>query len=272
MENQIEIEPNTYQFDKTENISSVNSAWFALKASLMDDQHIKYRLNEGDIVRIGRITTRIKEIKFQQDKNIEKNNEISINTNLNLKEMNTIKTIKSDKLIERNKGLKNNNMTTMNTEGINFKKQCPKYSNNENELNLNGTIQTSLSKSKIIKIGKFKEKKQKTCRICYVEEDDGENNPLVQPCICAGTMKYIHLGCLKQWLSTRSCVKIDGSDDCSIFLVKQVECELCKTKLPDYIRHNQKLYEVLDFRSEFDKYLTLESLNKTVHRSKNAAF
>ena len=45
----------------------------------------------------------------------------------------------------------------------------------------------------------------KLCKICYgEEEEDHPENPLVQPCKCSGTLKYIHLNCLKQWINTKS--------------------------------------------------------------------
>ena len=52
---------------------------------------------------------------------------------------------------------------------------------------------------------------QKICRICY-QEDDEEKNPLIQPCLCSGSLKYIHLNCLKQWIGTRNCVRIDNNE------------------------------------------------------------
>ena len=80
-------------------------------------------------------------------------------------------------------------------------------------------------------------------------------------------MKYIHLSCLKQWIGTRSRTKIDGSEDWTIFLIKPVECESCKTKFPDFIKHEDILYPLLDFSNEFESYLTLESL--TLDKQKN---
>ena len=98
-------------------------------------------------------------------------------------------------------------------------------------------------------------------------EEENDKNPLVQPCICSGSMKFIHLSCLKQWIGTRSCIKIDNTEDCSIFLIKPVECELCKTKFPDFIKHEGILWPLLDFTNEFASYLTLESL--TLDKQKN---
>jgi hypothetical protein len=39
----------------------------------------------------------------------------------------------------------------------------------------------------------------KRCRLCYEGEED---SPLVQPCACNGSMKWIHEHCLEQWRRT----------------------------------------------------------------------
>ncbi|KAL1491077.1 hypothetical protein ABEB36_011730 [Hypothenemus hampei] len=44
------------------------------------------------------------------------------------------------------------------------------------------------------------------CRICHCEAD--AENPLLSPCFCSGSLKYVHQNCLRQWLAasdTRSC-------------------------------------------------------------------
>jgi len=41
-----------------------------------------------------------------------------------------------------------------------------------------------------------KNKKPRVCRICY-GKDTSVENPLICPCICKGSMKYIHFQCLK---------------------------------------------------------------------------
>jgi hypothetical protein len=43
------------------------------------------------------------------------------------------------------------------------------------------------------------------CRICLEEEDvknPGEN-PFITPCKCIGSMKYIHVTCLRDWLDAK---------------------------------------------------------------------
>jgi hypothetical protein len=59
---------------------------------------------------------------------------------------------------------------------------------------------------------------------------------------------------------TKSCVKIDESEFCCVYIFSETECELCKAKLPDLIFHNKKLYSLLDFSDDFKNYLILECL------------
>ena len=217
--------PNAFKLDENDNICTLNSAWFIFKQSKFENKMSKYKINQGDIIRIGRITTRIKNIYFSGA-----SNNINIGNTSNL--------------IEVQEQSKNKLSTNAVTE-----------SNNSN-------IKKSLKKNN----SKGNNKINKICRICYMEEDD-ESNPLVQPCICSGSMKYIHLNCLKHWINTRSFDKIESNELCSIYIIKPVECELCKTKFPDFIRHNGKLFSLLDFQYEYKNYLTLESL--TLDKNKN---
>ena len=36
------------------------------------------------------------------------------------------------------------------------------------------------------------------CRFCFSEEQD-ENNPFISPCLCIGSVKYVHRDCLSRW-------------------------------------------------------------------------
>ncbi|XP_019943618.2 E3 ubiquitin-protein ligase MARCHF8 isoform X4 [Paralichthys olivaceus] len=51
---------------------------------------------------------------------------------------------------------------------------------------------------------------QDICRICHCEGDD--ESPLITPCHCTGSLRFVHQACLQQW--------IKSSDTCC--------CELCK--------------------------------------------
>ena len=222
----------------------------------MQDKIVKYKINQGDIIKFGRITIRIKEINKNKNLNLnksidfsQKNNKVdSLNDKINLEE---------NLSNNENDNLKKNPLT-FSTE-IKKKKVLTLSNNNSQKKLMNEPEQINVFQSTQ---KYFRNKLPKICRICYVEEDPIENldNPLIQPCKCTGSLKYIHLNCLKQWLNTKSCIKVEKNDKFSMFIVKEVECELCKTVFPDYVRHKDKLYEILDFKSEFENYLTIESL------------
>ena len=67
------------------------------------------------------------------------------------------------------------------------------------------------------------------CRICLSEEY-GEANPLFSPCKCKGTMKFIHIKCLQEWLNSKKVQK--DSENVKTFFWKSLDCELCKTPFP----------------------------------------
>ena len=139
--------------------------------------------------------------------------------------------------------------------------------NNKNNSNDNNSIITNFSQNlKEVQIEKIKKKietkentQNKLCRICYGEEEN-EDNPLLQPCTCSGSMKYIHLNCLKTWISTSVNIKIESTEYCNIYTYKPAECELCKTTFPDFMRHKGKLYNILDFYNNFSSFLIFECL------------
>ena len=56
------------------------------------------------------------------------------------------------------------------------------------------------------------------CRICHCEGTIDE--PLISPCLCLGTMRYLHQSCLQRWIKSAG--------------VKS--CELCKF---DFIMHSE---------------------------------
>lgn len=244
---------NSYGIDDNENICTKNSTWFSFKGTKVDEKPFKYKITEGDIIKIGRIVTRIKKISYHNNNTDFKGGSDGIaNHYQSIKEGGGQNITNKKKTLVRNERL------------IEISKDDIKSLRSEEAESKGGNI--SIANSSIIKDNNNNKASSRVCRICYGEEDTA-SNPLVQPCKCSGSMKYIHLTCLKQWLNTSRCIKVESNENCSIFLVKQVECELCKTKFPDLIKHHGKLYHILDFDSEFPNSLVLESL--TLDKKKN---
>ena len=63
-----ELQINEIKKDENGNVCSLNNAWFLLKQNKIKDAFNKYKLQVGDIIKIGRIITRIKDIKFDNKK------------------------------------------------------------------------------------------------------------------------------------------------------------------------------------------------------------
>lgn len=76
------------------------------------------------------------------------------------------------------------------------------------------------------------------CRICLCgEEIDNNTNPLISPCKCSGSMKWVHLQCLRTWMSGRLNL---SSDACTLsFYWRSLECELCRIPYPRKICTNE---------------------------------
>ena len=284
-DSQIFLNFNKVEFDETQNISSVNNAWFLLKPEKMENQIIKYKINEGEIIKIGRITIRIKDIKYEGYKSdfflnkISKNGTLTFSHNsnkeINLNDYNS--NIKINEIVQIKSNQKeldflrtDGNQTVVTNKPAKYKLSLKDKDINEN----NNNIREMNSENKKINENmiandekKNNSTKNKYCRICYMEENDSNENPLLNPCICSGSMKFIHYTCLKHWINNKCYSKIEINNDCSILKVKPVECELCKTKFPDLIIKNGNVFNISEFKPDYNNYFIFESL--TLDKNKN---
>lgn len=232
--------------------------------------------------------TRVKEIKFNKKESFENNNDKN-EKNINMAKYVATTDNKSElsdlsqssnkfdlKDIDNNILLKSpqNQLSNINKKSLSHEsiKDLAIKRNNTNtdfpdkvqilslQNNLNNVTKIKNNKGTKLNFNSKIKPNEKVCRICYMEEEDPKENPIVQPCHCSGSCKYIHLKCLKHWIMTKSCVKIDDSEFCCVYIFSETECELCKAKLPDLIFHNKKLYSLLDFSEDFKNYLILECL------------
>ena len=102
--------------------------------------------------------------------------------------------------------------------------------------------------------------KKKICRVCYCDDKEVDS-PLLNPCKCSGGLKYIHLSCLQHWLKSRSTFSTSSNDFCTIYTFNQISCELCKEIFPDFIKIENKFYQIWDFsESKFKNYISLDTL------------
>jgi len=294
-----------------------NYSWLVYKGKIFPKSKNKYKLKEGDIIRVGRIWLIIREINFKNHNNNnssninlfnfnnnnnnnnkdnkDNNNNNDNNNNDNFKseeekenleiqkeildnikdeyEANDIQIYKNlkkknkENLIFKNlfqnnkqstsnfndnditksinsmtKSINLNEELILNNNKINSKKKINILYNNNNSNILNHKLLINLNSYRI-------KPKKKLCRICYLEEDDS-NNPLIKPCKCTGSMKYIHINCLLHWIKTKNLIKkinFTQSETFTIYLINNIECELCKNILPEYFKHKNKIFSLLNF-------------------------
>ena len=107
------------------------------------------------------------------------------------------------------------------------------------------------------------------CRICLSEEELPEHE-LISPCKCGGSMRYIGLSCLKEWLhGKRHCRLEHGVNS---FIWKTLECEICKTPFKDiFVRKDGSEVKLLNYEVHEGSrnYMIIESItfttSKTIH-------
>ena len=277
-ENKYHFKPNIIEkFNDKSNINfdgvKDRLSWLVYKGKVIPKNKSKYRIKEGDIIKLGREWLLIKDIHLSSNtkKKIKNNNKGKVgdssdillsfhtqtNQSLNLNDdFNNFEKKETEEIFKEyldkeniNNNDKNNDNRIKNSEVDNNNNIINQKNNNIN----NGEAKKdedliSCESDKTSEINKKRSKK--ICRICYVEEIDGKNNPLIKPCKCSGSMKYIHYGCLLHWLKTK--VLISNNGFFSIYSLQLIECELCKKKLPNYIRHKNKIYNLLDLEKKFD--------------------
>jgi len=93
------------------------------------------------------------------------------------------------------------------------------------------------------------------CRIC-LGDTQTLKNPLISPCKCAGTMKFIHIECLQEWLKNRLNVKQNGS--ALSYFWQTFDCELCKADFPTTVKVGGLVRELVEVHKPDTPFLVLE--------------
>ena len=112
------------------------------------------------------------------------------------------------------------------------------------------------------------------CKICYTEEIDKENNPMVHLCKCKGGLNYAHFDCIKQWMKTKLQIKENEKKTVKSYYIPSFNCEICKTPYPYKFKllNKNKIYELIDIERPKCNYIILESLNQIKEKNENNKF
>ena len=279
-------------------LSNQTGAFMIYKSDFFkEEKSIKnkfYKLSQGDIIKLGKIYIKLLDMQLEEETNNNNSgcinsisNEKKLIRNLSynssmIKKQELLKgTFINDSKINGNNELSNNEsnrdklLFLSSDNKIKYEKEFDKQ-NNVFLPRINSTTELLNVKNKnVLKIGKsnennmnFGEKvkdiKKNICRICYGENSIKEN-PLLCPCTCKGSMKYIHYLCLKNWLNSKIESEFEenlNENKTISYNKKDISCELCKTQFPDYIRYKGILYNISFYKPKFKEFLMFETLRE----------
>jgi len=175
--------------------------WLCIKGMKVPQN--KYRLGEGDIIRLGRVQMRVKEVKGYSMSS--KQNEVQA--------------------LQLSQG------------GLGQSFICQENS------------------EKPLVVEPFES--EGACRICLSEEET-EEDPLIHPCKCSGTMGLVHLFCLKHWLTCKVACK-QHNNSCT-YSWKNLQCELCKMRYPHQLEIKGVICDIIGVAKPENNYVVLEAI------------
>ena len=226
---------------KISDVSCLSRSW---RLSKKNEENL---IGIGDIIKLGRVRLKIETICF---KGIYESCQISNNYVKNKSKLKYGSTLNQNNLnVNKINNNMNTNINNSQNESIieeeknnNFEKakKDKKKSVNLDDISINSD-KNSTSKP--------------TCRICYLTSSDMEN-PLVSPCKCSGSMKYIHYKCLKHCIEVNLTKKIEPNY--KYYNWKSYSCEICKEEYPKYIKLKDSLYPLVDLEIGFSSYITCD--------------
>ena len=103
------------------------------------------------------------------------------------------------------------------------------------------------------------------CKICFSEQTDIKNNPLVHLCKCKGDINFAHFKCIKRWMKTKLYVYVNLKKTVKTYFIPRFNCEICKEPYPYRFTLNnnsRKKYELIDVIKPRHNHIILESLNQ----------
>jgi hypothetical protein len=120
----------------------------------------------------------------------------------------------------------------------------------ELKLDDNGTVcQVDASRNK--------EDDTRCCRICLLEGPGDDDDPLIAPCDCKGSIEYVHLGCLRHWIRGR--LNLPDTPMGSYFY-RPLPCELCKSVYPTQIMQDSDRVPLVEVPQTQPPFVVLENM------------
>lgn len=106
------------------------------------------------------------------------------------------------------------------------------------------------------------------CRICY-SSISSEDNPLLCPCSCTGSISHIHFYCLKQLCG----ISLDIIGNSTYIYCRNDSCDLCLTNYPKFMNIDGKVYDLFNVEeivkeSKNDYYVIIKQHNYSEDKKK----
>jgi hypothetical protein len=121
-----------------------------------------------------------------------------------------------------------------------------------------------------IKTKEFEEDKRKaeeageelSCKYCLLDSvaEDPMDDLLINPCQCTGGSKYVHVICLRHWLSKK--LETGKGEGVKIFNMDSLFCEICKEVLKRYVKCNDKVVDIANLPEHEESFFILDQLDK----------
>ena len=203
-------------------------------------------INVGDIIKLGRVRLKIETICFKEmyesshlNNNLIKNKKLKHGLSINL-----------------NKNISNNMNTNINnSQNESMLIEDEKFEKNKIKKKIKEKIKVNPNFENSSISSQKNSSSRAICRICYLLNSDLEN-PLISPCNCNGSMKYIHYKCLKNCIEANLNKKIELSY--KYYSWKEYSCEICKKEYPKYIKIKEMLYPLIDLDINYSSYITCD--------------
>ena len=104
------------------------------------------------------------------------------------------------------------------------------------------------------------------CRICF----NSLKENLVSPCKCKGSIKHIHVSCLKQWLKEKYPTELASILKSPVKSKSKIHCELCKSELklrPHYLHPVQIMQKLQRSWQTYSVLLNIPVILFLIYRS-----
>ena len=263
-----EIELNDAKNEQAYDIDDI--PWIISRYVFSETSDRGYRIHEGDLLKLGKFILKIRQIRLQREtllgtmidkeRNTKYEDEDLSRNAINPKDIDCIKEsiLKGNILVlNQQKSIKeyNNNKALQLQDG----NQMLSSNNKPNsEVNENNNVASNNNTNNPSNKNTFLQEKP-TCRICLGDEHD-DINPLINPCKCSGTMKYLHLDCLKQLINSKVQKKV--SERVTVLTFKTLECDICKSLFPENVKIKNTIYTIIDLNRPQTNYIIIEGIVK----------